>query len=125
MSKSVIPEEELRVINARNLQISELSLHQLWMSGIDKTPKIYDPFRKSWIEAHKEFYYRVWDLITIENFIKVWYTRWHYTFKLLKHPIQKLYFGKYLILFHFGGLMVDMVCYTQTSNFEGHGMCLW
>ena len=84
-------------------------IHQIWWQGKDKLPKRYKDFRKSWLNNHKLWVFKIWDKKTFsklllnignDNYIEI--------YKSLPFMIQKIDFAKYIILNHEGGCYVDM-----------------
>lgn len=94
--------------NEKKPVIAETYLHSIWMQGLDKIPKDFDKNQRSWVSSHLKHYYRVWDALNITVFIENNYPKFLSTYRLLKDPFQKMYFGQYLILYHFGGIMTHM-----------------
>lgn len=110
--------------------IAETFLHSIWMQGMDKIPKEFDENQRTWVSAHMKHYYRVWDAVNITHFIQTNYPKYVSTFRLLKDPFQKMYFGQYLIMYHFGGIMTHMDLKMLRGSFEHsqlktvHGLAL-
>ncbi|WP_268225315.1 glycosyltransferase family 32 protein [Sinomicrobium oceani] len=81
-------------------------LHQTWKN--ENYPEHFKPLVKSWIENHPDWEYRLWTDEMNRNFIKENYPDFLNTFDNYPVPIQKADAIRYFILFHYGGLYVDI-----------------
>lgn len=85
------------------------NIHQFWWQGNDKIPKEFVEYQKGWIESHPNWYYRCWDEKLFTAWIEATYPKhFNATFNLLKDPLQRCYYAQYLIILHFGGVVVHM-----------------
>jgi mannosyltransferase OCH1-like enzyme len=90
-------------------------IHQIWLQGVNTLPNRYEPIRSSWLEHHPTWYYRVWDEKTLIPLIKQYYTTLLPLYKKLKYAIQRVHFLKYIIMYHYGGVIVDMDIYCNQN----------
>ncbi len=82
-------------------------IHQIWMQGEDNIPEKYNKNIESIKSIHKNWEYILWDEIKILKLIssnKEWLDL-YYKFVYLH---QKIDFAKYIILYTFGGIYVDI-----------------
>lgn len=93
-------------------------IHQIWWQGLDKLPKKYHNFKKSWIINHPGWKIIYWDQTKINDLIKFNYPRLKKLLDDYPHMIQKIDFAKYLILYHYGGFYLDMdtFCHKSLNN---------
>ncbi len=85
-------------------------LHQIWFQGEDQIPDKYQKYYSTCNKINPDYLRKVWDKESIEELLEQYpeYRKTYYNFPLM---IQKIDFAKYLILYHYGGLYVDMDMY--------------
>lgn len=83
-------------------------IHQIWWQGVGCIPKKYEKNRASWVENHPEWYYRLWDETSLTQLLKNHYSTFLPLLKRLTHMIQRVHLCKYILLYHFGGIAVDL-----------------
>ena len=102
-------------------------LHQIWWQGLDdliaKSKIVYgsdmynEPdwrrtnflkWSKTWKHHHPSWHYRLWDEAKIVQMIKKHFPDFLETFTSLDAVIKKIDFSRYLIMFLYGGVYVDM-----------------
>ena len=81
-------------------------IHQTWVDS--NIPKHYQKNSKSWLNIHTDWEYKLWLDSDIKIFIKDKYPQYLTLYNNFKHKIQRVDFAKYLIIFEYGGLYVDM-----------------
>ena len=82
-------------------------IHQVFF-GADKPAKHLIAISETWKEKHPDWEYRFWDRKTIEQFIASDFQDLIPLFHSFPFDIQRWNFVRYLILYRFGGLYVDM-----------------
>lgn len=84
-----------------------LIIHQIWFQG-GKSSNKYEKFSKKWKKYHPDWKYIRWDKKMIENLIQKSYPRLLSDYQNLSNMISQIDFGKYVILYHYGGIYIDM-----------------
>lgn len=92
-------------------------IHQIWLNGIDKIPKKFNENRLSWIENNSSYYYKIWDLKSLKKLLYNYYPNLTNFFKKIKYQKQKQNFFIYLLLYHFGGIYID-IHYKKMDNLD-------
>lgn len=90
-------------------------IHQIWFQGIHLIPSKYEKLRGSWISCHPDWYYRLWDQNSLYQLLINFYPDLVPVVKKLKYDIQKIHFFKYLLLFHYGGIVVNVDIYCNQN----------
>jgi len=83
-------------------------IHQIWFQGVDNIPSDLLEYHYSWINTHPEYTFIVWDQHMIEKLIntsETWIKELYYSYNKM---IQKIDFAKYVILYVYGGIYIDM-----------------
>ena len=83
-------------------------IHQIWFQGESKIPDKYNKMYKSCLEINKNYKRILWDSNKIENFLQQKYPKYLKIYNKFPLMIQKIDFAKYAILYHYGGIYVDM-----------------
>jgi mannosyltransferase OCH1-like enzyme len=98
-------------IDFRNQSIVPKIIHQTWKS--DNIPKHLKQMQKTVINNNKSFNYKLWTDIQIDKFIKKNYPKIWDFYNSYEYIIQKIDFARLLILYHFGGIYIDLdtVCF--------------
>lgn len=86
-------------------------IHQIWFQGGDKIPDKYKGNINKIKNVNPEWKYVLWDNDTILNLISDNIIVYE-TYNKLKYMHQKIDFAKYIILYAFGGIYIDMDAYT-------------
>lgn len=84
-------------------------IHQIWFQGLN-IPDSYPNYSDSWKKYHPNYKYILWDKKMIDELIRNNYPQYYDTYLDLKHMVQKIDMAKYIILYHYGGIYVDMDC---------------
>jgi mannosyltransferase OCH1-like enzyme len=86
-------------------------IHQLWLQTERYVPKLFKDYSTKIKEINGDFKYVFWDENTILDLIKdnEKYMKTYYSFSYMH---QKIDFAKYIILYTFGGIFIDMDAYT-------------
>lgn len=95
-------------------------IHQIWFQGIEKLPKKYEYFQSTW-KTQAEFEYKFWDEGSIKLLISSREEdEWKKTYESFNTMIQKIDFAKYIILYVYGGIYIDMdaIAVNDTSLIE-------
>jgi len=90
-------------------------IHQIWFQGKDNIPEHLKAYHDTWIQNNPNFVIIVWDEVKIQNEID------SFSDKEVKdmynnypHMIQKIDLAKYIILYKYGGVYIDM----DTKNIQ-------
>lgn len=107
-------------------------IHQVWFnftpddpSG-DNVPSNLRPMQQSWIDHHPEWKYVLWSRPKADEFIARHYAWFLPTWQSYKSDIYRVDAIRYFILFHFGGVYVDMdaVCHQSVNALRMHPVVL-
>jgi len=95
-----------------------LIIHQIWWQGYENLPKEYLKYRNSWILKHPNWKLIFWDKKKIEKFVLNINKDLYKILNKLPYLIQKIDFSKYIILYYYGGVYVDMdtICQQKLDN---------
>lgn len=86
-------------------------LHQIWFQGYKFIPNEYKKYQKEWQDEYsnkQDTDYILWDKISIEKLINTSNNKIKKYYYSLPYMIQKIDFAKYIILYNYGGLYVDL-----------------
>ncbi len=84
-------------------------IHQIWLQGKKNVPPKLQVYSTKWKDFNPDFEYVLWDDEKIINEILPSFPeRYGKIYATYPHLIQRADFGRYLILFLFGGIYVDM-----------------
>jgi mannosyltransferase OCH1-like enzyme len=85
-------------------------IHQIWISSIDNE-EMYDKFRiasNTCIELHSNYNYTLWTHKGILIWLKTYYPWFLPVYQSYRYDMQRIDAMKYLLLFHFGGIYLDL-----------------
>lgn len=85
-------------------------IHQIWISP-RPTNEMVERFRiaaNSCIEMHQNYKYYLWTNDEIFNWLTTNYAWFLPTYRSYRYDMQRIDAMKYLVLFHFGGLYIDL-----------------
>lgn len=83
-------------------------IHQIWFQGEDKIPPNLLEYHNTWIQINPDYKVLVWDQKKIENLVNEQEDWIKETYFFYKKMIQKIDFAKYVILYKYGGIYIDM-----------------
>ena len=84
-------------------------IHQIWFQGKENIPEHLQEYHKSWVVMNPSFEVKVWDEKSIESvLIKFNDTDTTHMYTNYKYMIQKIDLAKYIILYIYGGIYIDM-----------------
>jgi len=83
-------------------------IHQIWLQGENNIPEDYPNYSGSWKEKNPEFTYIMWDNDMIVELIKKTFPQFMVIYDSYPKLVQKVDAAKYIILYHFGGIYIDM-----------------
>lgn len=89
-------------------------IHQIY-EDLSGPPSYLKSISKSWKELNPDWEYRFWDKNDMEAFLKEYYPELMPTYQAFPYNVQRWDAIRYLILYQFGGLYVDMD-YECTEN---------
>ena len=81
-------------------------LHQTWVN--ESVPMRWATAQQSCLYYHADWEYWLWTDETAHNFIKKHYSWFMPTFEAYPHPIQRVDALRYFILYHYGGIYLDL-----------------
>lgn len=91
-------------------------IHQIWWQGTKCIPEKFKNYRKSWIKNHKHFTFIIWDKNLFEKLLhKINNPIFNTIYNDLPIMIQKIDFCKYVVLYYYGGIYVDMDTISEKS----------
>jgi len=85
-------------------------IHQIWISSINNE-EIYDKFRiasNACIKLHSNYNYTLWTDKKILILLKTSYSWFLPIYQNYRYDMQRIDAMKYLLLFHFGGIYLDL-----------------
>ena len=85
-----------------------LIIHQIWWQGYENIPKQYIIYRNTWLKKHTNWTFFLWDKKKFEFFINKIGKELLYIYNKLPLMIQKIDIAKYVILYYFGGIYIDL-----------------
>jgi len=88
-------------------------IHQIWFNFKNKPygnklPYKYQKYQKTLIDMNKDFKYILWDEKSAEKLIKQKYKWCYERFKSFKYPVKKVDYFKYILMYEYGGIYLDM-----------------
>ena len=97
-------------------------IHQIWFQGEEHLPHYLMEYHNTWIKLNPDYNVMIWDHIKIENLLEeslapheIWIKDTYYSYNKM---IQKIDFAKYIILYKYGGIYMDMdiKCLQSINN---------
>lgn len=84
-------------------------IHQIWLQGYDNIPSVLVQYNKECHRINDDFEHVFWDEAKITTFLGSHYDQSHVDlFNYFVIPAQKADFARYAILYHYGGIYLDM-----------------
>lgn len=88
-------------------------IHQIWFNFKNKPygnklPYKYKKYQKRLIDMNKDFKYILWDEKSAEELIKKKYIWCYERFKSFKYPVKKVDYFKYILMYEYGGIYLDI-----------------
>jgi len=105
-------------------------IHQIWFQGEDKIPEKLKKYNEECKKVNSDYENYIWDDAMIQRLLKDHYPNYLQTYNAFPLMIQKIDFAKYVILYHHGGIYIDMDvrCLKKVSSlirkFQGNDMIL-
>jgi mannosyltransferase OCH1-like enzyme len=94
------------------------------MQGEDKFPDKYQLFQSTW-KQEQNFTYEFWDEFRIEQLIKESKNiNWQRIYDTCSSLIEKIDFSKYIIIWTYGGIYIDMDIFSVNAISPDSGMYL-
>lgn len=95
-------------------------IHQIWLQGLTNLPVSLQKCHQSCIEINHQFKHLFWDETRIVHFLQQHYS--NKTVQMFYHysiPAQRADFARYLILYVYGGIYLDMdmICKKSLIDF--------
>jgi len=102
-------EEKLKKVQNRKMKIPKI-IHQIYVckDSQGKIPEDLLELSKTWRSLHPDWEYRFWDKESIDDFLREYYPDFIPYYYEFPYDVQRWDSIRYLILYHFGGLYVDM-----------------
>jgi inositol phosphorylceramide mannosyltransferase catalytic subunit len=88
-------------------------IHQIWIQGADVVPKRYTNKINSLKTHNPEYQYILWDETNILKELDKLDVKYKNTYFKLEHLHQKADFGRYCLLYSYGGVYVDIDAYSK------------
>ena len=83
-------------------------IHQIWIQGEDKIPQKYRITSRKLRRMNPEFEYKVWSGRELEQVCRSLGPPYHHAWKQAKHLHQHVDFGRYCVIYAYGGISIDM-----------------
>ena len=84
-------------------------IHQIWFQGKENIPEHLKVFHQHWIEKNPTFEVKVWDETTIGEEVEAFSDKaTQDMYHNYPYMIQKIDLAKYIILYRYGGIYMDM-----------------
>ena len=83
-------------------------IHQIWSNIEEPLPDFFREFMKTWRKHHPDWKYIIWDNGKMNGFIQEFYPEYWISYNSAKYNIQKWDIIRYVILYHYGGMYVDV-----------------
>jgi mannosyltransferase OCH1-like enzyme len=83
-------------------------IHQIWFQG-DIIPEHYPNYRHTWKELNPSYKFILWNNKMIDVLLNK-YPQYRNKYESLPLMIQKIDYAKYIILYHYGGIYIDVDC---------------
>lgn len=81
-------------------------IHQTWKT--DKVPSEWMAFAQSWRRHHPDWQYKLWSNADGAEFVEQFYPHFSRTYFAYSRDIQRADAIRYLVIYHYGGLYVDL-----------------
>lgn len=88
-------------------------IHQTWMNK--NIPEHLMLMQKSILQNNPEYEYKLWTDDDIDNFILENYPQLNNFYNSFEYTIQKIDFARLLIVYHFGGIYIDLDSYCYKN----------
>lgn len=91
-------------------------IHQTWKTN--DIPEEWKDAVNSCKSIHKEFKYMLWTDETMDVFVKTYYPEFYKTYHSYKYDIQRCDAFRYLVLYKYGGIYLDMdiICKKKIND---------
>ena len=86
-------------------------IHQIWFQGQDNIPEKYKPYIDSVKRNNTDFEYILWDDTSLQQLAKMYSDECYITYMNYTFMHQKIDLGRYLALYFYGGISIDMDMY--------------
>lgn len=84
-------------------------IHQIWFQGFDAIPPNLLDYHNSWKENNPTYTFKLWDEKSINELMNNTKLKWiNETYNSFDLMIQKIDFAKYVILYEYGGIYLDL-----------------
>jgi mannosyltransferase OCH1-like enzyme len=99
-------------------------IHQIWLNE-NKFPEAIDEMSKTWIVNHPDWEYKLWDERAIKDLLMNEFPEYLPYYESFEYEIQRWHSARYFILFHYGGLYVDIhsECRAPIDLLLGNASC--
>jgi mannosyltransferase OCH1-like enzyme len=109
--------------NETDIKIPKI-IHQVW-DNRDELPNALQEIAKTWKDFHPEWEYKLWNKAMIDEFLTLHFPDFIPYYKAYLHDLQRWFAVRYLILYHYGGLYVDIdyECLEPLDTLFGASTC--
>jgi mannosyltransferase OCH1-like enzyme len=90
-------------------------IHQIWFQGEKNIPEKYQPYIESVKKHNKEFIYILWDDQSLQELAKKYSNECYDVYMNYTIMHQKIDLGRYLALYFYGGISIDMDIYCNIN----------
>jgi inositol phosphorylceramide mannosyltransferase catalytic subunit len=88
-------------------------IHQTWKT--DKVPEVWVDSVNACKDTHKSYKYMLWTDVKMKEFVKKEYPEFYKTYISYPHVIQRCDAFRYLVLYKYGGIYIDMDLWCKKS----------
>lgn len=99
-------------------------IHQTWKTK--EIPEEWQEAVNSCKKINKNFKYILWTDVTMDDFVKKYYPSFYKVYKSYTHQIQRCDAFRYLVLYKYGGVYLDMdiICNKNLNNLLHYDLVL-
>lgn len=90
------------------VDLERIHIHQIYFSNTKELMPKFNFWRKTWLEKFPKSYYHLWDEKKLLNTSENLWPQYLPLYQNLHHPMQKINFWKYLLLYQIGGMVIDL-----------------
>ena len=90
-------------------------IHIIWWQGLNNIPEKFKKNINTWKHHNKNYKIILWDELKLKQFIKENYKNEWSNVEKYNFMIQKIDYCKYLLLYYYGGVYVDIDIYCNDS----------
>jgi mannosyltransferase OCH1-like enzyme len=90
-------------------------IHQIWFQGEENIPQKFLPYINTLKSNNPDFKYILWDDSSLQKLAKNFSDHCYTIYKNYEHMHQKIDLGRYLAIYFYGGISIDMDVHCNIS----------